>query len=179
MKEVLVRVGGIHNASATSPCVSFSLAGLKDGFGAESGKLLWDCLVAIGHIANASEMPIFFVENVPSTHDSNEQFDNYLPKVRFFFADASICSPSLRRRKFATNMPPVVCSSNEPNTPGNPPSLDGDHASLCASSIVRAPNRMVHPNMKKLPTFLHTRTEKCIWEQTDEYHEPKLTSSWT
>ena len=175
VREIEVRIGGIHDVKVTNPCTHFSLAGLKDGFNSESGQLLFDCCTVTRNVEASSGMPTYIFENVPSTNEVNEQSHRYLPDVgaSYFNLCASSVSPCIRRRKFATNRPPVICSTG-PNKPGNPPSLDGNHSSLCASSVVDEENRMVHPDMKKFPCQLSSNANKnnCVWEQRSSYFDP-------
>ena len=175
VREVEVRIGGIHDVSITNPCQSFSKAGRKEGFRTENGQLLFDCCTVVRNVEASSSMPIYLFENVLSTHEINERFDRYLPDVdaSFFKLCASMCSPCVRRRKFATNRPPVVCSTGR-QVPGKPPSLDGNDVSLCALSIVDGKQRTVHPDMKKFPCQLSSNATKndCVWEQTNVYYDP-------
>lgn len=175
VREIEVRIGGIHDVAVTNPCWSFSLAGLKHGFNAESGQLLFDCCTVTRNVEASSGMPTYIFENVPSTNEVNEQSHRYLPDVgaSYFNLCASSVSPCIRRRKFATNRPPVTCSAG-PHKAGNPPSLDGNHTSMCASSVVDGEKRMVHPAMKKFPCQLssNANANNSVWEQHSPYFDP-------
>jgi len=104
---------------------------------------------------------MFLSENVPSTEEINREYESYLPLQggRFEFCGSS-CSPSVRKRLFHTNRPPVVCAEDgKERVPGkDPPSLNGDLPEYLAheSVALREDGRMLHPELKKLPTFTHS-----------------------
>jgi hypothetical protein len=179
IREIEIKLGGIHHISITNPCQSFSLAGKKDGFDTASGQLLWDCCTVVRGFETSSTMPSYLVENVPSTIDTNERFNAYLPHrdANFFYACASMCSPCLRKRKFATNRPPGLCLEG-PRFPSGPPSLNGDLFEVTAQAVVQGSlNRRVHPELKKLPCLIHSGATRHthIWEIHDPYKNPKPT----
>jgi hypothetical protein len=161
IRQVEVQLGGIHSVGITNPCQSFSLAGNKEGFISSDGQLLWDCLTIVRGLEESSQMPLYLAENVPSTKETNDQFNAYLPhrNAACFYACGSMCSPCKRKRKFATNRPPVICSEG-PRRPGEPPSLNGDLPEVCAPAVVKEEGRLVHPRLKKLPCFTHSGPTK-------------------
>ena len=175
IRQIEVRVGGIHSVGITNPCQSFSLAGKKDGFSSEAGRLLNHCFTILRLIADSSEMPMYLAENVPSTKEISEETNSYLPgqTARYFEVCGSMCAPSVRKRIFATNRPPVVCSQG-PRQPGEPPSLNGDLPEVSAKSVVKDDCRMVNPRLKKFNclTRCGPKGRQCVWELPGKNQEP-------
>ena len=191
IRAIEIELGGIHNAGLTTPCQSFSLAGMKDGFLAESGKLMMDSFSIVRGIKKSSNMPMYMAENVPSTKESNSATDSYLPDrgANCFYADGAMCSASSRKRKFATNRPPPRKCSEEPHNrcTGCPPCLNGDLPEVCAGAVVRQSNncndkeqgrRFVHPELKKFSCFMRSNPQrnKEIYIQKDQFDHPAKTS---
>ena len=183
IRAIEIKLGGIHFVVLTTPCQSFSLAGRKDGFLAESGKLMEDCFRIVRGIEASSNMPIYMAENVPSTEESNSTADSRVPHVgaRFFYADGAMCSASLRRRKFATNRPPPKRCSEEPHPrgTGHPPCLNGDLPEVCAGSVVSQEQggRFVHPELKKFPCFMRSNPlrNSLVYIHENKFNNPEPT----
>jgi site-specific DNA-cytosine methylase len=176
VRRLEIAIGGIHDVHITNPCQTFSLAGKKEGFDVEGGRLFWDAIVILRELKESSEMPIFFAENVYGTHENNEHFNNYLG-YNFFEACGSMCSSQSRKRRFATNQPPAICASRGPiRSPDEPPSLDGDLPEYCAEAVLdEDPGRIVPRKLKKFRCLMHSKpTEfKDIWTQEDPYQAPE------
>jgi site-specific DNA-cytosine methylase len=181
VREIEVKVGGIHDVHITNPCQSFSLAGSKQGLRTENGQLLLHCVNIVNSISKTSDMPMYLAENVKSTDETNEHFNTSLPDcdAAYFYACASMCSPSKRNRKFATNRPPVECAEGPgPRRVGEPPSLNGDLPEVSAQTVVEQNGkRMVHPKLKKFPCLTHSGPKsELIWQFRGDYEEPTRTS---
>lgn len=177
VREIEIKVGGIDSTGISNPCQSFSLAGKKEGLMAENGKLFHDCVSVQRGLAESSDAPFYLAENVPSTIQTNEDYNAYLPDhgANSFFVCASTCSPSCRLRKFAANRPPPIC----PDTPtkGRSPCLNGDLSQYQAASIVsQGGTRLIHPKLKKVPCLMNSNPARnpVIWEQRQPNQEPQI-----
>ena len=178
IREVEIQIGGIHSVSITNPCQSFSLAGKRDGFHSHNGLLLIDCATVVRSIEKSSAMPMYLAENVRSTHELDRESDEYLPdpSTKYFRANGSMCSPSLRDRKFSTNRPPVLCGEGSIRKPDEPPSLDGDLPNVLAESVLSDDSRMVHPKLKKFPCLMFSGAKsECVWQRKGDWDEPYKT----
>ena len=178
VRQIEIKVGGIDMIGITNPCQSFSLAGKKEGFLNENGQLFHDCVAVQRALADSSDAPFYLAENVNSTKSTNDDYDAALPDIgaACFNVCASICSPSCRVRKFATNRPPPECPSIQ--TVGFPPCLNGDSKEYQAASIVsRTGSRFIHPGLKKLPCLMHSNPARnpLVWEISDN-QEPERVS---
>lgn len=180
VRAVEVKLGGIHSASITNPCQSFSLAGKKEGFDSANGRLLHDCFAALRYLETSSDLPMFLAENVPSTNDINEQFNAYLPypNANYFYACGSMCSPCIRKRKFATNRPPGYSSDGaKARHSHEPPSLNGDLPEVSAPAVLKDKHRLVHPKLKKFSCLTHSGPKRdIVWQLRGETEEPHQTS---
>jgi site-specific DNA-cytosine methylase len=186
IREVEIKLGGVDTMSITNPCQSFSLAGKTEGFCSENGQLLHDSLAILRGLETSSSLPTYLAENVPSTKDVNESFNAYLGKgAQYFLACGSICAPCIRKRRFATNRPPPICSPSGTDSSTSPPSLNGDLPRYLAKAVVedmggrtnrRNQNirRMVHPKLKKFPCLMNSNPKRhaIIWEQRGDREKP-------
>ena len=177
------KTGGIHGVGVSNPCQEFSRANPNRlGLDSESARLILACSNIIDFLKESSSEPMVLYENVKSTKDIEEQQRRSV-KARYFEADASMCGPSFRTRRFATNRPPPrKCGDTAHSQNTMPPSLNGDLPEYAAASVLdgqaggKYPRRMLHPHIKKLNTIMHSNMssiEGAMFVQDNEREDPE------
>ncbi len=171
VRLVEIEVGGTHAVCLTSPCTAFSLCGKKEGFDGPAGLLFIQCKSILDQVQKCSgEMPMYLVETVYSTKILQQEQDSFFGLSNLFKAKGSMCAPSERKRRFATNRPPVVCRKDiDENDVEDKelPSLNGDLPEYCAAAAIQGPDRQVPPDRKKFPCLMFSKPcVHLVWERT-------------